>query len=406
MAVLLTLIGSTPALWPQASPSATGPRRFGIQGTLKYSLRYSEMTDFQNSGQGGQQLATFSGDLNYQNGSERHPFVASFGGGYLWQLAGADYGNGFFENLNVNQTFVGKHWNVMLGDQTAYHKQTPATGASGQSGTGEPIGAPNPNPPDQTVIALNTVMINNSLFASYSHRITPGTTFSSTGTYSILRYPSGGEIETNRYQDNSGIAWRLNARSSIETDYQYSRYRYIGYDLVVSSNAVLAGYDHRWSRHFSSTISAGPQWVSSSNTLLEPGELTYQASGVTTYILPRGSAGLAYTHGFYGGSGFVLGSTIDTANLNFQHAFRNRFVIESTLGYQRTEKLDGTGLISSKVAGAQLTKQLGRKFSVFANYTAAVQSQSAGISSGALNGVWQRFSVGAGLTPPAIHLGR
>jgi hypothetical protein len=369
------------------------------------------MMDFYNSdrstpGQTTQEISTVSGNLNYQNGSERHPFSAAFGGGYLWRQAGARTGDGFFENLHLLQNLVGAHWNLSVGDNVGYRKQTAATASSGESGTGEPIGQPNPNPPDQTVIALNTEIINNNLSGKYSHRITPGTTFTCGGGYNLVRYPNGDAIETDRYQGNSGIIWRLNARSSIQTIYDYGRYDYIGHDLAISTNAALAGFVHRWTPHFGASLSAGPQWVSSSNTLVEPGELTYQANAVVTYTLPRTSANLTYSHGFYGGSGFLLGSNIDTADATLMHEFRNRVIAEGLVGYRRTEKLDGSGLISSKLAGAQVSKQLGRRFSVYADYTAALQSNSANVSASALMGSWQRISIGAGFTPPAIQLGR
>ena len=406
VAVSLILGGAAHALWPQVAPAATGPRKYSVAGTLQYTLRYSQMMEFNSSEKNSQQIATFSGDLKYQSESERHPFTAIFGGGYLWGVAGVPYGDGFFQNLKINQGLAGRHWNLTVGDQLGYLKQTPALGTTGQPGTGGPIGEPNPNPPDQTVVALGTQMIHNNLAANYKRQITPGIAFTSAANYILLRFPNGSGIEDNQYLGDPGIVWRLNARSSILTGYDYSRYAYFDYDLTISANAVLAGYVHRWTRHLSTSTSAGPQWVSSSNAFLAPGILTYQINGAATYIMPRGSAGVTYMHGFYGGSGYVLGSTIDTANANLRHQFRSRWDAESALGYYRTQRLGGTGLISTRFAGAQVTKHLGRKLAVFGTYTAASQSYSTNISATALKGFWQLISVGAGYTPPPIHLDR
>lgn len=395
-------MGGAAALWPQAAPSGTGPRQFGIEGTLKYALRYSQMEDIYSSGRGVQELSTISGDVNFENASERHPLSITFGGGYNWRLGGVRSEDGVFENLNLRQAFVGKHWNLSIGDATTYRKQLP--GDIGQPGTGEPIG--NPNPPEVPVIALNTVMVNNNLSGKFNRQISSALMFNSDGDYMMLRYPEGNGIENTRYRGDAGITWRLNGRNSIQALYGYNRFDYPGYDVTIIANGVMAGAVRRWTPNLETSISAGPQWVTSSNFLLEPSELTYQANGVATYIMRHGTATAMYTRSVAGGSGFILGSTVDTADLSLEHKFRTRWTAEASLGYRRTERISGDAGIASKIASAQASRRIGRRFVVFGNYTAALQSHNGDVAAGVLNGLWQRVSIGAGFTPPAIHLGR
>lgn len=397
-------MGGAAALWPQAAPSGTGPRQFGIEGTLKYALRYSQMEDIYSSGQGVEEISTLSGDIDFRTASERHPFTVTFNGGYNWRLGGTRSNDGFFESLDLHQAFVGEHWNLNVGDSTVYRKQL--TGDNGQPGTGEPIGNPNPNPPDQGVFALNTVMVSNNVYGKFNRQITSALTFNSDGDYFMLRYPNGDAIENTRYRSNSGITWRLNGRSSIQAIYGYNHFYYTGYDLSITANGAMGGFLHRWTPHLETTMSAGPQWVSSSNFLLEPSELTYQAYGFGSYTMKRGVASVTYVRNVAGGSGFVLGSTLDTVEGNLQRKFRDRWTAEAFLGYRRIDKLSGAAVVQSKIAGAQVSKPLGRRFTVYANYTAIFQSHNALVADGALNGLWQRVSIGAGFTPPAIHLGR
>jgi hypothetical protein len=66
------------------------------------------------------------------------------------------------------------------------------------------------------------------------------------------------------------------------------------------------------------------------------------------------------------------------------------------------------GVTNAKFGGVQATRQLGRRLSLFANYTAIAQSSSlqiakTGYSANLLQGVNQVFGFGIGYTPREMH---
>ena len=77
-----------------------------------------------------------------------------------------------------------------------------------------------------------------------------------------------------------------------------------------------------------------------------------------------------------------------------------------TASYMRTSSLF-TGhnqLTNAKFAGVQASRQLGRYFSLFANYTAIDQSSSIQNSASILSGLYQVLGFGIGYSPREIHL--
>ena len=70
----------------------------------------------------------------------------------------------------------------------------------------------------------------------------------------------------------------------------------------------------------------------------------------------------------------------------------------------RTSGLINNGTINSEFAGAQATRQLGRHFKAFVNYTAVDQSSSAALPSNTLSSLWQVIGFGVGYSPQKSHL--
>jgi hypothetical protein len=156
----ILFIASTAAK-AQVVPAVTGPTGLPVSGTLNYGLRYSQTSQF-GGDQDGQLWGFASGDASYTNISQRLPFRMQFGGGFGWDWAHTSSARDFFEHLSLSQAIVGRAWSLTAGDNVSYSYQTPTTGFSGIPGTGEPIGGSgSTSVPDQTILALNTRMLDN-----------------------------------------------------------------------------------------------------------------------------------------------------------------------------------------------------------------------------------------------------
>ncbi len=409
VAFLIAVCGSASA---QVVPAATGPGGLPVRGNLSYALRYSQTAQF---GDGyNLQTSSPSASLDFVNGKPRTPFNLNFSGGYSGTIAGPSYETGFFEHMLVAQGIVWRRWNVNFSDDVSYLPQAPTTGFSGIPGIGEPIGSPNPAPSSsQTILTLNTHVVNNVTTAGFEHTLNYATTVRAGGSYGLLRYPNGDGLDTTSVEANAGLTRRLNARNLLLANYTFSKYTYPGYTVAFTNDAALLGYQRRWTRYISSSLSAGPQWVGSTVSSIIPSTLSAAASASIDYQRQFTSVGLSYNHGTNGGAGYMLGAQYDTVGANVSREFRLNLTIGLTGGYQRTSSLNNagtgattitSGAISGEYGGVEITRRIGRNMIVFASYTGIGQSSNSPVSANVLSQQVNGIGFGFGYSSPEKHV--
>ena len=405
---IMTILGLVAAARAQVAPEATGPRKLGISGTLSYSARYAQMAEFYNGGTS--QIANVSGNFGYSTTSERHPTSVSLGAGDSWSLSGTGYNSGPYESLSLSQAFAGQHASLQLGDFVGYHKGVPFDETNPTLGTAEPI------------LTLDTTMVNNDVSGTYSYKLGAFSTLSAGGAYSQVYYPNGGGLNTNSLMANAELNRRLNARNSIFGEYSFSQFSYSGSDVSIDANTAVAGWQRTWTRKITTSVSAGPQWVTFNTSTPVPGFTGYSVNASVTDTSAVGAASLAYSHGVNSGGGYLNGAEVDAITVSFGRSFgrqvRSQFTIELAGGYRRTDALSSLASVNlpggsqgdydAKYGTAQASRALGRLFSAYAGYTGTSQSSTLSASGGAplapLNGLFQTISFGIGFTPPQIHL--
>ena len=407
--LVVVLLAARAAAGAQAVPAGS-LQSVPITGELHYALNYSQMAEF-SSGLGDWQMSTLSGLAAYANGKERFPFSMEYGGGYNWTIAGPSYGAGLFQHLYLSQEIVWRKWNLTASDDVSYLPQAPTTGFTGIPGIGEPIGSPSPAPPTgQSILTLNTVVIDNNTQGALVHTLNYATRLNVGGSYNIVRYPDGNGLDMNTAEANAGPTWRLDARNSLIGNYLYSQFSYPDYNFSLTTNAVTLGFEREWNRKITTNVSAGPQWLSSTESATVPSSLGVTANASVNYKFLLNSANLAYSHGISGGGGYLLGSELDDVSLTLSHEFGRKLTVGADASYMRTASLGNGptfgsyGNIDAKYAGAQATRKLGRYFNVFANYTAITQSSSSTLPSNVLDQLMQTVSFGIGYSPRSKHL--
>ena len=446
MAILfITVSASTRA---QVAPAAKGPASPGgllgppVNGTLHYSLNYAQTTQF-GSGQDGQQTSIVSGDAGYTNISKRLPFSMQYGGGYGWPWNGPSTAGNVFQHLSLTQGLVRRKSNFTASDNVSYSFQTPTVGFSGVPGTGGPItGSGTTTTSDQTILALNTRTLDNMTTVGFGQKLNYATSLNVGATFGQLYFIDNNGQNTNTLSANAGITRRLNRRNSASAQYSFSRFNYGANTSGASSTAQISfsqvnsaqiSFSRQWNRHITTSASAGPQWVSSSNSAVVPSSTRFSANASANGTFRFGTASLTYSRGTTGGSGYTPGAESDVVMANFGRSFR--FGKNLTVGvngsYTRTASLiaaefefactiDNVNyyiclaplnykpVTNAGFGGVQATRKLGRHFNAFASYSAIDQSSSlqtsvpnTPFSSNAtiLNGLNQVISFGIGYSP-------
>jgi len=415
LALLAFLFTVATAAYAQTSPEATAGT-----AVLNYSARYGQSAEFLPGSLGDSQNAVLSGNLDYANGFKRRPFTLTFGGGYSWNIAGTSFGDGLFENLSISQGIVGRKWSIQVSDDISYLKEAPVVGFSGVPGTGEPISGTNPTPPPtQTIFTLNTRSVNNTVNGEYEHNLNFATALSVGGGSELMRYPDGNGLDTNAQMANAGLTRRLNARSSLSGQYSFTEFSYPGNNLAqpISSfvtNAAFFGYQRVWNRSITTNVSAGPEWLASSNSAVVPSSTSVAGNASASDQFRFGSASLNFSRQVSGGGGYLVGGEVSTVSAGFAREFERKLSVNLTGGYMRTSGLANQGTsglanqgdYDSKFGAAMATLRLSRYFTAFASYTGTDQSTPSSSSGNALSGLWQVASFGIGYSPREKHVNK
>lgn len=404
LAILALLFLAATAAHGQVMPEATA-------GTaeLNYSVRYAQNAESFGGSLGNSQNALLSGNLQYTNGIRHFPFALTYGGGYGWNLSGAAYGDGLFENFLLSQGITGHDWGIEASDNVSYRKMAPITGFSGVAGTGEPVGGTGSSPTSsQTILTLNTRTIDNVVNGEFQHTLNYAMTLSVGGSSELLRYPDGNGMDTDAQMADTMLTRRLNARNSISGQYSFSDYSYTGNNLALpisslATSTVLLGYQRKWNRRITTNVSVGPEWVESSNSTVVPSSTRVSGNGDIADQFRFGSASLNYSHATSGGGGFLSGAEVDSATVGFSREFEKRFTAGLDGGYMRTSSLGSEGEINSKFGAVNASLQLSPSFFAFASYTAIDQSSSYSLPGNVLTHLEQEFSIGIGYTPRGKH---
>lgn len=403
----------------QVVPEATGPSKLPLSGNLNYALRYSQTAQF-GGGLGDWQTGSISGSVDYTNGTSRHPFSMGYGGGYTKTYTGPSYDTGVFQHLFISQGLVGRKWNATVSDNISYTPESPTIGFSGVPGTGDPVGGSGSNPPSsQSVLTLDTRTIENAAAVQLGYHVDYATTVNVGGSSSLLRYPDGNGLDTNGLAGNAGLTRRLDARNSLIGQFMFSRYDFgnqtVGTGQSSTSvsypsfevKAATFGFQHVWSPKLRSSVSVGPEWISSSSAAIEPPLTTIGVDAAVSYSFKSESAGLSYTRGANSGGGIFPGATVDSVNARFSRLFGKNVTFGLSASYSRSSALElGGGAIDAVYGGAQVGRQLGRYFSAFANYTAEDQLSNQAAQSNVLDDFYQVIGFGVAFSPRETHLRR
>lgn len=396
LAAMLLLL--CPFATAQVEPAATSPSLPLPAGNFQYSLRYAQTAEFGRS-LGNWQNGVVSGSLNYSNGRERFPFSMAYGGGYNFTIAGPSYGNGLFQHLSFTQGLIGRKWNLSLGDDVTYTPEAPTIGFTGIPGLGEPVTPPTPPTGDQSILTLNTHVVDNASRALLSRPLNYAWSMNMGGSYNLLRFPDGNGLDTGTAGANGGLRYRLSARQSLVGSYSFSKFTYPAFGFSFFTHSAFFGFDRLWSRRLSTSISMGPQWTSSSDATVVPSSRGFAVNAQANYHAGFNNFGASYARGINGGGGYLFGSQTDTANANYTRRFGQAGTLGFNASYMRTAGLLNNGTTSARYGGVQATRRLGPFLSLFANYSLISQSTSSALPGNTLGQTIQILGFGIAYSP-------
>lgn len=413
-------LAAASAAGAQAIPAATGPATAPgfslptVNGSLHYSLSASEVISFGYQGQNtNASTSNISGNLGYLSGSSAHPFSALYSAGYLFSNGNGGIPSSTFQNLSFSQVLNFGRYNFVVADAVSYLPTAAASGLSGIPGVGDANLPPGQFlPGSQGVLSNYSTRVDNTVSASLSRSFTGKTSITGRANYTLDRFlgtQSYGAIESDSYSYLLGAEHRLDARSSIGLNGNFSRYVYLGQDITTDAEGVSAQYSRQLTRRASLSLSAGPQYITS-NTPLIPSRLSFIANTGFSYGSRESGVSFSYGRSTGSGSGVVAGALTDSAQAAYQRRFGPALNASASVAYIRTQSLSQAPGLAFKsnaiVGGLQANRAIVRNVSAYASYTLERQNYS-GTTAGnfTFNGLTQILGFGVTYSPESLHVG-
>jgi hypothetical protein len=420
---------AVPAGGTPMSPMTTntvGPNLPDLDGIVHYALSASEIAQLGYYGSGVTTYSTtLSGDVSYQAKSIVYPTNLTLAAGIVFANQGGQGTTGY-TSVSISQGYTTRHWVFDISDSFSFLPQSPTTGLSGIAGVGDLGAVPVQGPvagPAGGIFSTAGNRIANSLSGSVERELSRATSVSGSGSWTVLRFLDNNAYDNTQITGTVGLNRRIDARSSVSLNAVYSTYSYSGSQSAtfqqpdIETRGINLSYQRVLSRSFSMSVSAGPQWISSSNSTLIPSTLNAAASASVSYQHKLTSASVSYSHGVNGGSGVLPGALSDTVSASVGRTYGHNWVASLNAGYSHsaglTQLLNGSNLVpvhavfDSVFGGAQVTRRINLHFSGFASYEAQNQSESNGsIGLNPQNGTSHTFAIGITFTPRSTRLGQ
>jgi hypothetical protein len=415
-----------PAGGTAMSAASSGPNLPNLDGILHYALSASEVIQLGYYGSGQVTHSTaLSGDISYTAQSTVRPFSLLFSGGIILPNQSGQ-GTQYYSSASVSQGYVTRSWVFNISDSVSFLPQSPTTGLSGIAGVGDLGSLPVQGPvegPAGGIFSNAGNRVANSLAGSVERQISHDTSISGSGSWSILRFLDDNDgLDSSQVSGVVAINRHLNARSSMSVNAVYSTINYsgtgTGFDEPdIETRGINVSYQRLLSRTLNLSVSAGPQWVSSSNSELIPSNLNASVSAGLSYTRGLTSASVGYSHGVNAGSGVLPGALSDTVSASLAHTYSKKWVVSFNAAYAHSSGLtqlsNGSSIIpvhevfDSVFGGVQVTRSISTHFSGYASYEAQDQTNNNPFGArNALNGTSQTFGIGITYTPRSTRLGQ
>jgi len=401
-----------------------------LDGELHYALSASQIIQFGFYGAGQETSSTaLSGDVAYTAKSTMRPFSMIFAGGLILpNQQGQDFSS--FWNIAASQGYIARHWIFNVSDSFSFLPQSPTTGLSGIPGVGDLGAIPVQGPvegPAGGILSVSGNRYVNSLSGSVERQISHDTSLSGSGSWSVLNFldkkASASGLDSTQISGLVAVNQRLDARSSASINGTYSIFTYSGAVNIngfaqpdIATRGVNASYQRLMSKSLSLALSAGPQWVYSSDSGIVPSKLNVAGSATVSYSRGFTNASVSYSRGVNAGSGVLAGALSDSVYASLGHTYGRQWVASLTTGYSHSSgltQLAVAGTVPENVrydtffGGAEVRRGFGPHLSGYLSYT--VQDQSNNLPAGArnaLNGTNHTIGIGVTFTPRSTRLGQ
>lgn len=316
-----------------------------------------------------------AGNLSLLEAWPRSTLTVNYSGGAFFSSNSAATGgsNGSYQVLSASQRIQFGRWLIQLADSFSYLPQTSfgfgggtnlgLPGVGGTLGTAAP-GLGNAYIPNQSIFGVGPVYSNAPLVqATYS--FSRRSSLTASGSYGILNYIDPGNVNTNSVILGLGYNYAISKYNTIGLVYFFSSFQYPGLPEAYGNHVASVAYGRNVTGRLAFRLMGGPQIstfrIPIGNSTHQVGEFIYAS---LTYSLKNGGISAYYTHSLNGGSGVLVGSTLDQVNLTLSRQLTRVWSGNINFGYAHNGEVAsgqiGTPTYDSWYAGGGVFRPIGK----------------------------------------------
>lgn len=256
--------------------------------------------------------------------------------------------------------------------------------------------------PNQSILTTRGPRISNSFLVEVDTLLTPRSSLTFVGSYSLLRFLHNGFLNFGNAVFQAGYNYQITRKDTIALLYRFTAFRYDNFDQSIDSHIVQVSYGRRVTGRLAFQVAAGPvvgllRTPISTSTGTSGGSTTTTSSSTQpywtldtsmTYQRQRTQFGLAYDHSLSGGAGVLAGAVNDqvsgSINSQLSRSLNGGFV----LGYARNQGLNVTAPTPSNqsynywFSGVNFGHRWGHSTNLFLSYQVQFQDSNTGFCVG------------------------
>lgn len=300
-------------------------------------------------------------------------------------------GNGYFHQFGLVQAFEWQRWQLQFLDQFSYLPETQFGfgGATnlGIPGIGGSLGSSLPGlqgnfVPNQSILTSIGSRYSNGFATQVVYALSPRGSITVAGSYGILRFVEAGNIDSDDVIANAGYEYALTKEDTLGVLYRFSAFHYAGYPQAMADHVFNFAYGRKITGRLALQLFGGPEVTTFRVPVANITDRVSGSGGASlSYAFSRGSVSLGYNHGVSGGSGVLIGSSADQLNISANRQLGRLWNVQGNFGYARnhgiaTANTQNAQSYDAWLAGAGLSRPLGRNASFTFGYTARIQTSN------------------------------
>ena len=346
----------------------------------------------QGGGSGWSSTSYIAGNVSLIENWSRSQLMLNYSGGGNFSTDSAA-GNGWFQQLGASQTFTWERWQLTILDDFSYLPQAQFGFGNGTGlslpGIGGSLGAGSTGlggsfNPGGSIFSATGPRYSNAFGAQTNYLLTPRSSITVGGVYSLLRFTNSGNVESNTYNANVGYNYQITREDTIGLVYRFGSFHFIGFPQAIGDHTIQAAYGRKITGRLALGLSGGPEITTYKLPQVGSTKTRYiggSGNASLNYAVPRGSFSLNYSHGVTAGSGVFLGATTDQITAGATRKLSRVWSGDGHVGFAHNKNAEtANGLpnpsFNTVYVGASAARPVGRNASVSVGYTAYVETSN------------------------------